>query len=274
MREKLLHIAAFAFAAVLVTSCGSYKRLGYLQDMKPGVDYEMPAQPDAIIAKGDKISISVYCSTPALAAPFNIVTGVAAVDPVSSVASGTAEVKDAATTGNEYLVSTSGDIIFPVFGSIHVEGQTLDWVKEYLETQLVEKKYIKDPVVTVGFTNFKYTLIGEVQSGVHFVPDGRINIFDAFAEAGEPLETGMRKEVCVIRTVDGKRKLYTIDLTSKDCFYSPVYYLQQNDMVYVKPLKNKHDAVVTQRLDDVKTASSVLSTIINTFLWFRIYFTK
>ena len=63
-------ILLFAALAMLASSCGSYKRLAYLQDMEPGIDYSMPLQPDAIIAKGDRLSINVVCSTPELAAPF------------------------------------------------------------------------------------------------------------------------------------------------------------------------------------------------------------
>lgn len=273
MLKKSIYLVVFAAVMVLMTSCGAYKRLGYFQDMSPDVAYDMPQQPEAIIAKGDQLNISVYCSTPALAAPFNLATGVSAVDP-SAVTAGADAVAKASESGSNYEVDGAGDINFPVFGKIHVEGETLKWLKEHIEGLLIERKFIKDPVVITEFTNFKYTLVGEIASGVHYVPSGKINIFDAIAEAGEPLETGMRNEVCVIRTVDGKRRMYTIDLTSKDCFYSPVYYLQQNDMVYVKPLKGKHDAIISQNLNVVSSATSLVTSLVNTFLWFKVYLTK
>ena len=272
MKKNLISLMAIAAAVSLVSSCAAYKRLGYLQDMTPDVSYDMPLQPEATIAKGDKINITVYCSTPALAVPFNLSTGVSAVDPVTSSIS--TDIGPESPAGNSYEVDNGGDITFPVFGKIHVEGQTLVWLKSYLESELIDRKFIKDPVVTAEFTNFKYTLIGEIDSGVHYVPTGKINIFDALADAGEPYETGLRNEVCVIRTVDGKRRMYTIDLTSKDCYYSPVFFLQQNDMVYVKPMKNKHDATITQRLNVVSTSASLLTSLLNTFLWFRFYVTK
>ena len=267
MKKTILYLSALCVLAASVSSCGAAKRLGYLQDMETDVAYDMPLQPEAIIAKGDKMSITVYCSTPALAAPFNLSTGISTVDPATSNI-GTEIV---AAADNSYEVDNSGQINFPVLGKISVEGKTLSWLKEYLEEELISRKYIKDPVVTVGFTNFRYTIIGEVSSGVHYEPSGKINIIDALANAGEPNESALRNDIRVVRTVDGQRKMYSIDLTSKDCFYSPVFYLQQNDLVYVKPRKDKHDAKVNNTISVVTTVTSLLATLLNTFLWFRVY---
>ena len=267
MKKTILYLVVLSAVAVAVSSCGAAKRLGYLQDMVPDVTYDMPLQPEAIIAKGDRMNITVYCSTPALAAPFNLSTGVSTVDPVSSNI-GT-EIVSAAD--NSYEVDNSGQINFPVFGKITVEGRTLTWLKEYLESELTSRKYIKDPVVTVGFSNFKYTIIGEISSGVHYEPSGKINIIDALANAGEPGESAVRNDIRVVRTVDGQRRMYSIDLTSKDCFYSPVFFLQQNDLIYVKPRADKHDDKVNNTISTSTTIFTAITTLVNTFLWYKLY---
>ena len=261
-----IRIALILSVAAILSSCSAAKHISYLQDMVPDVTYNMPLQPEAIIAKGDRLKISVYCSTPALAAPFNLSKGSSAVDPVSSTVSGQSTAAD-----NSYEVDNAGLIDFPVFGEIAVEGKTLGYLKEYLENELISRKYIKDPEVTVEFANFTYTLIGEISSGVHYVPDGKINIFDALAEAGEPTEYALLNEVCVIRTVDGNRRMYTIDLTSKDCYFSPVFFLQQNDMVYVKPRQGKQDVVVKDHASFITSLASIIVSCLNLFLWYQIY---
>lgn len=53
---------------------------------------------------------------------------------------------------------------------------------------------------------------------------------------------GVRSEVIVTREVDGVRTIQVLDLTSKEIFDSPAFYLQQNDVVYVKPNKYKAQA--------------------------------
>ena len=267
MKNTILHIIALSALAAALSSCGTAKRLGYLQDMVPDVTYDMPLQPEAIIAKGDRMNITVYCSTPALAAPFNLSTGVSTVDPATA-SIGTEIVS---TADNSYEVDNSGQINFPVLGKISVEGQTLTWLKEYLQDELIARKYIKDPVVTVGFVNFKYTIIGEIASGVYYEPSGKINIIDALAKAGEPGESGIRNDIRVVRTVDGLRRMYSIDLTSKNCFYSPVFFLQQNDLVYVRPRNDKHDEKVNNTIGTVTTITTLVATLLNTFLWYKVY---
>ena len=48
---------------------------------------------------------------------------------------------------------------------------------------------------------------------------------------------GQRDNVHVIREQNGKRQIYTLNLTDSNIFNSPAYYLQQNDVVYVTPSK-------------------------------------
>ena len=275
---KTFRFILLAVLLTAVTSCATYKRLGYFQDMEPGVAYSMPQQPDAHIAKGDKLNIVVSCSTPTLAAPFNIASGVQAVDPTS--AAGSSEVRadavGARLTGGEmdegYLVDESGNINFPVLGIVHVEGMTLKELKEDLESQILSSRYIKDPYVHVSFVNFQITFLGEVGSGNYTVPNGRINMFEALAMVGDLTEDAQRDDIWVIRTVDGKRRLYTINLKTKDCFYSPVFFLQQNDMIYVKPKNNKMDSAIDAGISVFTTILQTLMTGVNSVLFFKYLF--
>lgn len=272
--NRRLKLASVALLALMVTSCGTYKRLAYVQDMEPGITYSMPMSPDAKIAKGDKLSIMVTCSTPALAAPFNIISGVEAVDPTQSAGAEmvTAGQGDALTTiANTpgYDVDNDGYINFPVLGRIQVEGNTLKQVKDYIEGELISRKYINDPVVVVTFLNFQITMLGDVGVGNYNIPNGKVNMFEALAMAGDLEQTAQRDNIWVIRTVDGKRKLYTINLKTKDCFYSPAFFLQQNDMVYVPPKDNKYDQRTMDKTTFVNTLFGAVGTIMNVLLWSR-----
>ena len=271
---KKAMILLFAALAMLASSCGSYKRLAYLQDMEPGIDYSMPLQPDAIIAKGDRLSINVVCSTPELAAPFNILNGTAMATAQITGNGFNSQNNQLSTEGgtnaesNEgYEVDNKGDLTFPVLGKIHVEGMTLKQVKERIESQIVSRRYIKDPIVVVKFTNFKFTILGEGSPGIYSVPDGRINIFDALAMSGDVSQDAVRRDIRVVRTVDGKRRMYNIDLTTKDCYYSPVFFIQQNDMIYIMPKNAKFDSTVNNRFTIFNSIITGLSTIVNALIW-------
>ena len=66
-----------AVAALLsLASCGSYKKLTYLQDMEVLTTYDVKEQPNVLIGVNDKLRIVVTCQEPTLAAPFNLSTGV------------------------------------------------------------------------------------------------------------------------------------------------------------------------------------------------------
>ena len=164
----------------------------------------------------------MFCDEPALAAPFNAI----------SVTD--AETVDVLTI--TYGVDVRGDIDFPVLGSLHVEGLTLKQVQDEIARQIRERGYIKDPVVKAELVNFTITVIGEMGSLLLPVESNSINIFQVLAQV-ESINTEKSKipDVMVVRTENGKREAFSVNLQSKDIYSSPVFYLQQNDMVYVQP---------------------------------------
>jgi len=259
-------LLVLAAVLLLTSSCGTYKRLGYLQDMEPDIDYSMPLQPDVIIAKGDKLDIQVVCSTPELVAPFNIMNGVNMM-PAESVGSEGMQVAESQSARDGYEVDRNGDILFPVLGRIHVEGMTLKQVKARVENLIIAKRYVKDPVALVKFLNFKFTILGEGKAGVYSVPDGRVNIFEALAMSGDMTELAARDQVMVVRTVENKRRVYNINLKTKDCYYSPAFFIQQNDMIYLKPKDNKVDGNATGTLTVLNTIFTGTSAIVSAIIW-------
>ena len=140
-----------------------------------------------------------------------------------------------------YTVDSFGDINFPVLGKIRVEGMTREQIADYLTKQLKEQELIKDPVVTVEFMNLGVSVLGEVnRPGRISINRDNMTILDALSEAGDLTIFGKREKVLVLRQEDGKQRVYGVNLCSADHIYtSPVYYLQQNDVVYVIPNDTK-----------------------------------
>jgi polysaccharide export outer membrane protein len=103
--------------------------------------------------------------------------------------------------------------------------------------------YLVDPIVNIRILNFKVTVLGDVKKpGTFNIPNERISLPEAIGIAGDLNITGERQDVMVIRDVDGKKTEYHIDLTSKELFSSPVFYLNQNDIVYVIPNRTKRNS--------------------------------
>ena len=143
------------------------------------------------------------------------------------------------TFNNLYPVSFAGTISMPVLGDINVVGSTTEDVKSEILKRL--KDFLKDPVVIVKLTNFKVTVIGEVNKPVVIPVSGQtINVLEAVGASGDMTVFGVRKNVRVIRKLpDGSTEVGVLDFNSKNVMQSPFFQLKQNDIVYVQPNKNK-----------------------------------
>lgn len=271
MMKRIYSILLFAAAVMTISSCGSYKRLALLQDLSVDETYLVQERPEAKISVGDKLSITVTCSNPTLAAPFNVASGFNT--PTLGIDSEEGTINWNSQENKGYLVDKNGDIDFPVLGKINVAGTTLVELKTEIERLLKSKPYIQDPLVFVEFMNFQVTMLGQIRNGNYIFKSGSVNILEAIAEAGGiGGDAAQIDDLWVIRTTGGQRKLYTVNLKSKSLYDSPVFYLQQNDLIYAKPKDNIMDATTNNRLTAWTTAISSFSTLTTLWLIYLTYF--
>lgn len=197
------------------------------------------------IQEGDKLQIQVSAFDEIAVRPFNRGTMAA----TSSAAEGSTG--GGGSGGSEYIVSSEGTIIFPVLGAVYCKGMTKQQLKEDLESRL--KRYLTDPMVTITLTNFNISVLGEVKSpGQKTSPNEKLNIFQAIALGGDLTYDANRTNVKLIRTSEetGKDEVVSLDLSEASIVNSPYYYLQQNDILYVEPDRNKQVAVNSDSATD------------------------
>lgn len=228
--SKLVLSGALGIALLIATSCGTPKNVAYFQDLNNNPDTVITLQNRVITVKPtDKIYIGVKSKDQQISQLFNL-TG-------SNISSSSNVSKDA----YYYTVDSKGNIDFPVLGTVHVANLSREQVAEKIKKALIDASLVKDPVVTVGLSNLHYSVMGEVNHPGQFaIEDEKVTILDAISNAGDLTITGVRDDVIVLRQENGHQKIYKINLCSgKDVFSSPVYYLQQNDVVYVSPNDTK-----------------------------------
>lgn len=254
---KTLLVLAGA-ALVLLSSCSTARSRGYLLDMEYDTSYAAPKAPELRIQQEDRLNIVVLSETPLLAAPFNTTYGV--VD----------DNNNTQQRAVAYTVNNHGDIDFPALGTLHVEGMTIRELTYFIQDEIQSRGYIKNPVVNVSLDNFKITVIGEMANRVITVTDPSINILQVVAQSGGAnKEGGNIRNLTVIRSENGQQKAYKVDLQSRDMFQSPVYYLQQNDIVYLKPKGSVLNPSGETVMTFVGTGLSLASIITNFLLWSR-----
>lgn len=226
---KRIRLIILSLAALLATACSAPK-IAYLEDINSGQTVQIANVKNIRILPDDKISILVNSRDPLLSNLFNlpyVTRQLGAIDNRSSYSQGL----------SGYTVDTEGNIDFPVLGKVHVAGLTRSEIAAKIKGELEGQNLVKDPVVTVEFLNLTVSVLGEVQRPGRFSIDkDRVTILDAISMAGDLTIQGKRENVLVQRDVDGKTTLYRVDLTKgSELYASPVFYLQQNDVVYVEP---------------------------------------
>lgn len=230
---KIFGLISLAF---LFVSCAGVKNITYFRDSNAETAIELPQVQTIKIGVADKLSIVVSSKDPALAAIFNL--------PIVAFNASSFSNGASSHSGNNvstYTVDSNGNIDFPIIGTVHVGGLSREEIADLIKNEIRSRDLIKDAVVTVEFANLYVSVLGEVRNpGRHSLDRDRVTILDAIAKAGDLNVTGLRTNVKVFREENGVQKCYAVDLTSADSvFKSPVYYLLQDDVIYVEPNKLK-----------------------------------
>lgn len=238
-----MHIKFIASGLLAVTllfgSCSTPKSINYFQDVYTGTVISPAVQKDIKIQPEDKLSIIVTAQDPALSQLFNLLTTQSRLGGTTST---TSQVGNMGSYGSGqmayYTVNRTGNIDFPVLGELHIAGMNRYEVADYIKKRLTERNLVKDPIVTVEFANTGISIIGEVANpGRYEFNKDQMTIVDAIAMAGDLKINGDRRRILVMRkNADGKQEGYRINLTDMATLaQSPVYFLQQDDVIYVEP---------------------------------------
>lgn len=271
MKNHKLYL--FALVCILFASCATNKKISYFQDAinADSAKIALPS-PEIRLRTEDKVSIVVNSQDPELTSMFNL--------PYITRSVGGTTYSNMSGTGHGvscYTIDQDGNIDFPVLGSLHIAGMTRNELTSYIKNELISRKLVNDPVVTVEFANLQYSIFGEVRSpGQYNINSDKMTLLEAISRAGDMTINGKRQNVMVLRSDSlGNVLTYTVDMTSIDSVVnSPVYYLCQNDMIYVEPTKKRarestaNGNVFASPSFWISTASAI-TTLISTILLIR-----
>lgn len=223
-----------------ISSCTTTKKTTYFQDIQRDTTLKNLVSKDfePKIRKTDFLSISISSLSPENTALYNAP-------------------QNSAGPLNGYLVDENGNIQFIKLGVLHVEGMTRKALKAQLEKDLTI--YLKEPIVAVGFLNRHVTMMGAISPQVLPMVNDNMTILDALAASGDVGAKGRPDNILVIREKENTKEFKRLNLTDQSIFYSPYFYLQPNDIVYVEPLKVKAN-------NGIQIMSYVMTGI--TFLFF------
>ncbi len=256
MNIRILYI--LFFVAFIFTSCVPRKDLIYLQNKGNSTETIVTPFPNKPyrLQTNDVLSVDIKALDATLVSIFKI----------SETDAGVSE-QDLYFKG--YAIDDHGNIRMPMIGEINVLGYTTDEVRLKIEKILLDNYFNKQAgiFVTVKLGGFRYTINGEVGStGTKTLFVDKLSILEAVANSGDITITGDRKDVKVIRQFPQGTETFTIDLTDSKATQSPVYFLQPNDYIYVKPLKQKTWGTGKTGIESLGTIITLLSLATTTYL--------
>jgi polysaccharide export outer membrane protein len=249
--KKVFYLAVLLLL-ILNFGCASKKNFVYFQDKNIS---QKQAKFELKLSQGDILSIQVFGCDEESIKIFNI--------PSSTSQSSNRGYYVGASVPQGYLINKEGDIDFPVVGKIRLEGITLDNAIEIIKSKL--SLYLKEPKINIQIQNFKVTVLGDVKNaGTIQVPNEKITLLEAIGIAGDLNITALRKNIIVLRDEGSTRKEYRVDLTNKEFIDSPVYYLQQNDVIYVEANQAKiNSSNVSGSSSIIVAIASLIITTVN-----------
>jgi polysaccharide export outer membrane protein len=168
-----------------------------------------------------------------------------------------------------FSVDIHGNIRVPILGYINVLGYTTEELEKLIEKKLLEEQFKETAnlFVSVKLTGLRYTVNGEVGSpGSKTLYQNKMNIFEAIANAGEIEVVGDREDVMIIRQYPQGQKVHHLNLLDAKVMQSPYYYIQPNDIIYVKPLKQKSWGIGVTGIQTFTTVLAAMTFISTTIL--------
>lgn len=238
---------------IFIFSCSSKKDILYLQNYENEELYSNKYV-DYKIDIDDILKIDIYSDSPEMAA---------VVDP-SSITNRMASTRES-WLFNGYQVNSLGEINIPSIGSIKVKELTVNQVKELIFENLIEMEILNKPTIDVKVINMHFTVLGEVNSpGRYEFLKNNLNILEALGIAGDLTINGKRNDIKLIRNINGKNKIFKLDLTKTDFIEGDGFQVFSRDIILVNPnsTRIKNAGIIGNSGTLISLLSFILSSII------------
>jgi len=226
--RQFIYFISIVFVAISFTSCITPRKIKYIQkgadDLKANGPYSRK-KVEYKIQSGDNIFIKFSSNEPV---SNEVLSGGVNTYSTQSLA---AKYKDV------YLVDSAGYISVPQLNKLMVKGLSLQQLKDSLDRKI--GKYYQQANTEVRLAANYITILGEVANPNRYMIDfeDKISILELIGMAGDLKFEANRKDVKLIRTIDDKTEVVSIDLTKRNILENEYYYLMPNDIVYVEPLR-------------------------------------
>lgn len=238
-------------AAALLTGCVNTKKITYFNDLEKANGTESANRLQSLkVQPGDILQITITT----IDKDISLILNPSAVNASPLSANG---------MDPGYIVDSTGNVGLPLIGKVYVKDKTTTEVNEIITQEL--NKTIRNPYVSTRIANFRISVLGDVaRPGSYRIAGERASVLDALSMAGDLNVTALRDDIMIIREVNGEKTYASLNLNNGKTLASPYYYLNNNDVIYVKPGPNKqfNTSKVVQLLPAAIGILSLITTIV------------
>lgn len=229
-QDRIIPEIAMIVLVIVMSSCVGQSKVEYLQDRDKNIkSFEEAEYPDYRLKPNDELYIQINSLDEGAANVFSN---------TSNQQYNSNAMSPYGASLMSYSIDKDGYLLLPVIGSLLIKDKTIKEVTTIIRDSL--SHILNQPVVSIKLVNRYISVLGEVKSPGHYpYSQDKLTIFDAIGLAGDITDYGNRSKVILIRNENGDNIRANLNLSRSEILASGFYYLRPNDIVYVKPLKNK-----------------------------------
>lgn len=251
--KTLRHILTLVLVMMSLASCYNYRQVGFVQDRKKLPAYDSIPYEEYRLKVNDQLSYRLITTNE---------------DMAKLIGS-----NQSMSNGNNmmsYRVYPDGTVDFPYCSHVRVLGLTLDSAERVVEKAF--REFLPDAEIKLALYNRTFTVIGDAGTGVHYIPQDRLTIYQALAISGDLKQTGDRAHVRIIRNnLDGKApQVLEFDIRPNTVINSEYYYVYPNDLIYVQRAKGSF-VKMSNYSSFIGIITSSISLLVSVFTYVRLF---
>jgi polysaccharide export outer membrane protein len=237
----------------ILSSCHPYKRITYINGAENKDTLWPKNKPEYRLQPNDILYIRIVSQDEKVNSLYNpLLEGSSAV--TGSIQGG----------GSGYLfgyqITDSGTIGMPVLGNLHLSGLTLKEAQHLVQAKT--DSFLNGALAVVKLFEFKVSFIGVINASLNLQAD-QLTLFEALSKVGGIPYSGRWRELVIIRQEDKGTRTFKLNPTDPNFLLSANYYLQPNDVVYVKPnFRTSFRATIGDYLLLGGTLTTAVSTVL------------
>jgi polysaccharide export outer membrane protein len=165
----------------------------------------------------------------------------------------------------DFTIRKDGFTYIPLIGDLKLQGLTVKQCEDLLQTEF--SKYINDPYIKISVSNSRVIVFkGSSSASIIPINNAKTSLLEVIASGGGIPDRGNSSKIKIVRTVNGKRKIYNIDLSTIDKLENGEMIVQANDYIFIE----ERIIIPQEMMKEISPYLSVISMLVTSFSFIKL----